>query len=213
MLFPEPLQKRAITFFDGQNLFHCARECFGYTFPNFDVMALSKTVCAAKGWLLGRVRFYTGIPSAQDDPLWNRFWSKKLLSMSRQGVTTFSRQLRYREKTRRLAGGNTLTFLDAEEKGIDVRLAIDVIRAAHRHEYDVAIIFSQDQDLSEVASEVKQIAREQQRWIKIASAFPVAAGTNPRGINGTDWISIDRATYDSCVDPFDYFPERRSLPI
>jgi uncharacterized LabA/DUF88 family protein len=43
------------------------------------------------------------------------------------------------------------TFVAGEEKGVDVRIALDVIRLAHRAEYDVALLFSQDQDLSEVA--------------------------------------------------------------
>jgi uncharacterized LabA/DUF88 family protein len=43
--------------------------------------------------------------------------------------------------------------LTAEEKGIDVRIAIDVIRLAHRNAYDVALLFSQDQDLSELCVE------------------------------------------------------------
>jgi uncharacterized LabA/DUF88 family protein len=208
---PEPLQKRTLTFFDGQNLFHSARECFGYTFPNYDVMALSRAVCAASGLLLSGVRFYTGVPAAHDDALWNSFWNKKLLSMTRQGVRTFRRELRYRERTHETPGGATFTFVQGEEKGIDVRIALDVIRSAHRGEYDVAVIFSQDQDLSEVAAEIRTIAQEQRRWIKIMSAYPVADGANQRGINGTDWIRMDRAFYDACIDPFDYFPARRSL--
>jgi hypothetical protein len=43
------------------------------------------------------------------------------------------------------------------------------------------------------------------RWIKIASAFPVSpAASNRRGINSTDWIPIDRALYDQCLDRRDY---------
>jgi uncharacterized LabA/DUF88 family protein len=42
--------------------------------------------------------------------------------------------------------------LTGEEKGIDVRIALDVIAEAHRRAYDVALILSQDQDLSEVAT-------------------------------------------------------------
>jgi hypothetical protein len=71
--------------------------------------------------------------------------------------------------------------------------------------FDVALIFSQDQDLSEVAREIRQIARRQDRWIKIASAFrfsPVVR--KARGIDWTDWIRIDRAVYDACLDPRDY---------
>jgi len=66
---------------------------------------------------------------------------------------------------------------------------------AHHSEYDVALIFSQDQDLSEVASEIRTIAREQNRWIKVACAFPLSPTTwNRRGIEKADWIPIDRAT-------------------
>ena len=121
----EPLVKRAVAFIDGQNLYHAARESFGYTYPNFDV-----------------------------------------------------------------------------------RIAIDVIRMAHHKDYDVALIFSQDQDLLEVAKEIRTISQEQDRWIKVACAFPLSPTTlNRRGIDRTDWIQIDRAIYDACLDKRDYRPK------
>ena len=47
----------------------------------------------------------------------------------------------------------------------------------------------------------------QDRWIKIASAFPVSPTcSNRRGINLTDWCPIDKASYDACIDPRDYRP-------
>ena len=73
----------------------------------------------------------------------------------------------------------------------------------------MALVFSQDQDLSEVADEIRTIAKREQRWIKMASAFPISpTSRNRRGINGTDWIKMDRALYDSCIDPIDYRPKR-----
>jgi hypothetical protein len=30
---------------------------------------------------------------------------------------------------------------------------------------------------------------------------------NERGINGTDLVRIDRATYEACIDPYDYRPK------
>ena len=154
---------------------------------------------------MAEVRFYTGIPDLTDNAKWHAFWIAKLAQMGRLGVRVYSRPLRYRNKVVRLPDGTTHAFLDGEEKGIDVRLAIDVIRLAHRDALDVAIIFSQDQDLSEVADEIRQIAREWDRWIKIASAFPVSpTSQNRRGIDRTDWIRIDRATYDACLDRRDY---------
>ncbi len=203
----EPRDKRAVVFIDGQNLFHAAREAFGYTYPNYDILTLARRICETRGWTLTQVRFYTGIPDFADDAFWHRFWEAKLRAISWQGVHIHSRLLRYRNKTVRLPDGTTHTFLAGEEKGIDVRLALDVIRMAHRKEYDVAVIFSQDQDLSEVAEEIRAIAREQDRWIKVACTFPFSPTTrNRRGIDKTDWIRIDRATYDGCLDRRDYRP-------
>jgi hypothetical protein len=109
----------------------------------------------------------------------------------------------------RLPDGTEHTYLAGEEKGIDVRIALDVIRMAHGNAYDVAVVLSQDQDLSEVAAEIRAIAREQRRWIKIACAFPFSpTSRNRRGIDKTDWIRIDRVTYDACLDRRDYRPKR-----
>jgi uncharacterized LabA/DUF88 family protein len=161
------------------------------------------------GWNLHRTCFYTGVPDVADDAKWNRFWAAKLLAMSRAGVHVFSRSLRYRNHEVFLPDGSSRTVLVGEEKGIDVRIALDVVRMAHKGEFDVAIVLSQDQDLSEVAAEIRTIAREQDRWIKVASAFPLSpTSRNRRGINRTDWIPIDRVTYEACLDPRDYRPKR-----
>jgi uncharacterized LabA/DUF88 family protein len=205
MTLIEPAVKRAIAFIDGQNLFHHSRNAFGYNYPNFDIRKLVDGVAASEGWSLVGAYFYTGVPDAGDDPRWNRFWTNKLAAMGRQGISVFTRQLRYRNKTVTLLDGTTHTFLHGEEKGIDVRIALDVIGKAVRNEYDVAIVFSQDQDLSEVADEIRLIARQQNRWIRMACAYPVSpTAANKRGINGTQWIKIDRAFYDACIDPKDY---------
>jgi len=97
--------------------------------------------------------------------------------------------------------------LTGVEKGIDVRIAVDVIRLAHKGTFDVALLFCRDQDLSEVADEIREIARDQKRWIKIASAYPYSPVSRMRGIDKTDWIKLDRATYDACLDTRDYRPK------
>lgn len=131
--------------------------------------------------------------------------------MGREGVITYSRSLRYRNETVRLSDGSEHAVLVGQEKGVDVRLALDVVRLAHRGSYDVGLIFSQDQDLSEVADEVREIAKEQSRWVKLASSYPSSpASRNTRGINKTDWIRIDRTTYDGCRDLRDYRPKTKT---
>jgi hypothetical protein len=87
-------------------------------------------------------------------------------------------------------------------------LALDIVAAARDNACDVALVFSQDQDLSEVSDEVRAISIQQDRWIKIACAFPASPTyDNTRGINKTDWIRISRDTYDACLDPRDYRPK------
>lgn len=206
----EPLTKTAIAFVDGQNLFRSAKTAFGHGHPNYDVQALASAVCLLKGWQLVETRFYTGVPDQSDDPSWNHFWVKKLLQMSRQGIFTYSRSLRYRNQRFRLPDGTEHSVMVGQEKGIDVRIALDIVAAAYRRSSDVLLVFSQDQDLSEVADEIRMIAEGQHRWIKIACAFPSSpTSLNRRGINGTDWIRIDRALYDSCIDPRDYRPKKK----
>jgi hypothetical protein len=129
--------------------------------------------------------------------------------MGRQGVVVFSRSLRYRNETSTLPDATELTLPVGEEKGVDIRLALDVIRMAHRGDYDVAVILSQDQDFSEVADEIRVIAQERGRWIKIASAYSLSPTTRNRwGISRSDWLPISRAMYDGCLDRRDYRPAR-----
>src|SRR3546814_9332834 len=90
-------------------------------------------------------RFYTGVPDAADKPFWNHFWNAKAAQMGREGVYVFTRPLRYRNKIVRLPDGTEHSFLDGDEKGIDVRISLDVIRLALKREFDVAILFCRDQ--------------------------------------------------------------------
>lgn len=202
----EPKLKNAIVFVDGQNLYRAAKDAFGYNYPNYDIKLLSEKVCSANGWKLTTVYFYTGVPDLQDNIFWHNFWSKKLSYMGRMGIKLFSRSLRYHNKDFTCPSCNKVyTSLVGHEKGVDVRIALDVIRLGHEKKYDVAVIFSQDQDLSEVADEVRRISIEQSRWIKVASVFLKSpTSKNTKGINNTDWIKIDRQIYDSCIDPNDY---------
>jgi len=205
----EPALKRVFAFFDGQNLFYAAKEAFGYSYPNYDPKLLTERICASQGWAPTSIHFYTGVPSAGDKPDWNYFWTSKMAVMGTRGIQTFSRSLRYRNQTVALPDGTLAVTLVGQEKGVDVRIALDIVRFALDGRYDVALIFSQDQDLSEAVQDVKKISILQNRWIKPACAFPISPTVpKPRGINGTEWIRIDRVTYDACIDPKDYRPKK-----
>jgi hypothetical protein len=131
--------------------------------------------------------------------------------MGRSGTWVFSRPLRYRNQSVQLPDGTTHTFLVGQEKGVDIRLALDLVRLATDRHYDVGLIFSQDQDLTEAVEDVKMVARQQGRWINLACAFPFSPTLrNRRGIDKTDWIKIDRTMYDTCIDTRDYRPKKNA---
>lgn len=205
-----PDVKRATSFIDGQNLFRHAMGAFGYYHPNYDPKKLTTAVCDANGWAVAGVRFYTGIPELEHSEMWHGYWMRRLTTMRRAGITVTSRQLHHRVEKITLPDGTEHNLPVLREKGIDLRLGLDVVRMARNKEFDVAVIFSQDQDFAEVAREVRDIARSQRRWIKVVSAFPYGRGTTTsRGINGTDWFRMNHAFYDNCLDDRDYRPPLR----
>ncbi len=203
----EPQVKRAVAFFDGQNLYRHAKDAFAHHHPNYDPKKLFEAICNDKGWTESGVRFYTGTPSASKTRLWHGYWSRRLLSLRRNGVLVTSRPIRYRDNEVTLPDGTVITVETPQEEGIDIRIALDVIRLTLLNQLDVAVIFSQDQDLAEVVTDVKEISLTQQRWIKVVSAFPDGPNaTTTRGINGTEWYPMDEAFYNACLDPYDYRP-------
>ena len=157
-------------------------------------------VSLTPGRTLAEVRFYTGVYRKGQD--WERhwFWANKLDHLETQGVYVYRGRVRDRLNEAK------------QEKGVDVSLAIDLIQATHEQRYDVAIIMSKDSDFGPAVLLSKQIAREQGRQLSFESAFPVAPTTprkNRRGVPGTQWVHIDRATYDACRDWKDYRPPKR----
>ena len=123
----EPEEKRAIAFIDGQNLYRHAKDAFGHHHPNFDPVKLHRVICEEYGWVPSSIRFYTGVPPKDRDHFWNGYWQKRLLSMSRAGIVTITRPLRYRDVEAFDKNGERVIRSVAQEKGIDVRLALDII--------------------------------------------------------------------------------------
>jgi hypothetical protein len=73
-----------------------------------------------------------------------------------------------------------------------------------------AFVFIDGQNLFHAAKEAFGYPYpKKHRWVKIACGFPDSPTRRyRRGVNKTDWIRIDRATYDACLDPADYRPRR-----
>lgn len=173
-----------------------ARNQWSYKHPNFNPIELSKLIIRQnRDWALTGIRLYTGIHDFSKKPRLNQFWHRKLNAhkINDSRVYVYAAPLLY-------------TASGPREKGIDIRIALDLIRMARLDQYDVAILFSQDSDFREVAMEIRGIAREKQRWIKIASTCLCHKSTDPvRGIDKTDWLKISKDDYDSCIDHANYY--------
>ena len=197
---------RTIVFIDGQNLYHLAKRAWGsdasfaYSWPSYDVEKLSRALVNYRdGRTLAETRFYTGVsdPKAgSKQEFWYGFWSNKIRHLKRQGIYVYRGRVN----------------LGGQEKGVDVSLAIDLIRATYEFQYEAAIIVSQDSDFGPAIRLAKQIAKGQGRMLAFESRYPVGPGSRSRrGVPGTTWLPIDKKTYDACHDPRDYRPKGVSL--
>jgi uncharacterized LabA/DUF88 family protein len=186
-MLQEPEEKYAVAFIDGSNMRHSARTAFGEAFANFNPLALAETVCADQGWTLAGVHLYLGVPDIRVSEDAHYALVKRCARWRRQGVKVFTRTLLED------AGGGV------REKGIDVRLALDAIELYRKGAYNVALIFSQDQDFAELASEIKSLARQDNRWVQVASAFP-EKGTNRNGVHGTLPIAVGQESFARVLD-------------
>ncbi len=72
--------------------------------------------------------------------------------MSRVGILVTSRKPRSERVP--LPDGTTHDVPAQREKKTDLRIGLDMVRMARNDALDVAVIFSQDQDLAELAQEV-----------------------------------------------------------
>jgi hypothetical protein len=96
-----------------------------------------------------------------------------------------------------------------KKKGIDVRLALGVIRSVYRNERDVAVVVGQDQDHSEIADEVRMTHVSKVGGLRLPRLFPISpTSRNDRGIEKTDWGRIERTTYNQCLDPRHHPPRK-----
>ena len=73
----EPTVKRAVSLFDGQNLFRHAKDAFGHHHPNYDPGKLAVAVCDTNGWSETGVHFYTGVPEAEHSAMWHGYWTRR----------------------------------------------------------------------------------------------------------------------------------------
>ena len=126
-----------------------ARRCFETTSAagaagQFDPIALGELISSRRppegeAARLEQVRIYRGMPHAIRQPRAQMAAERQIAAWSCDPRTTvITRPLRYRR---------TRPPSKPQEKGIDVRLAVDFVAMALRGEYDVGVLLSHDTDL------------------------------------------------------------------
>ena len=186
---------RTIVFCDGQNLFHLAKNAWGdippYDWPSYDVMKLAQALVSRDpARTLAEIRFYTGVPGKASGSRWRAFWVAKLRWMRSQQINVYRGRV-----------------LSGQEEGVDVSLALDLVQATYESRYEVAIIISQDSDFVPAVRLAKRIARSQNRNLTFESDIPVGPGSkSTRGVDGTNWVQIDKTVYDACLDQTNHRP-------
>ena len=143
----EPL--KVVLFVDGQNTYRGAREIFfgrerqPAVSGQYDPVKLGELIAARGGpggasGTLSEVRVYTGRPDPEKDPRTYAAHMRQCSSWARRGVNVIARPLRYPPRW---------PDLKAEEKGIDVAIAVDLVGLAVDAAYEIGVVMSTDTDL------------------------------------------------------------------
>ena len=188
----------AMCFFDGQNLRRSAKHAFGIE-RNVRPHNLARLVCKKQGWRCAGVNYYQGSPDPNREPAESKLWNRRRANLVASGIQVFDRRVQYFEHEQRLPDGRLEMVTRVKEKGVDVRMALDVVELANKGLFDIAVLFCRDQDLSELVPTIKRISLLQDRTIELVSAFPSADGSTLRGIDGMKWVEIDKVMYESCI--------------
>jgi uncharacterized LabA/DUF88 family protein len=140
--------QRVVVFIDYQNVLNAARHAFcsrpysaadGQIDPvRYGQLLISREPLGTSGTReLKEVRVYRGRPDPRKEPQTYSAHMRQCDAWDQSGATVVPRPLRY---------PRNWPDESAEEKGIDVQIAIDMVMRAVRRELDVAILASTDTD-------------------------------------------------------------------
>jgi len=171
--------KKAVLFVDANNWYHNVKKWFKPS--DLDITKVAKMICFDNGLELSEVRWYTSMPSIQDDELVYKRQRAFLGSLERRGVRVITRKLQrlsndeLRTKRKELLDSWDLcnkcrpivseSFMDIsdhhqKEKGIDVWIAIDMVKESLQGNIDCCVLISGDADFVPALNLVKDVGKE-----------------------------------------------------
>jgi uncharacterized LabA/DUF88 family protein len=175
------VSQRIVVFLDYQNVYHRARDAFcapdaSANQGQVDPLALGHLLAGRvpDGQVAG-VRVYRGRPSQRRDARSHAACRRQTARQVGRGdglVLVLTRELRYPPDWPRRP---------AEEKGIDVALAVDFVMMVARSECDVGILFSSDTDLVPASEAVLALRPDDSPACEVAAWS--ALGVRPRSLS------------------------------
>jgi len=153
--------RKLVLFIDDKNIYKGARHgFFDDSFPHYygqiNPIELGKLLCLrppnGTSRFLHQVRMYTGSPDASKQPQAYAAHTKQCNAWRSLGVEVITRILRYPPDWPKSK---------AEQKGVDVALAVDFVALAIDKEYEIGVIASTDTDLKPALEYIKKKCKNQ----------------------------------------------------
>jgi hypothetical protein len=199
-------RSRVLVFLDYQNVSHRARDAYlAPTDPaacgQIDPLRLGRLLAGrVPRGLLTDVRVYRGRPSQRRDGRSSAAFQRQTQAQVRRGgglVSVVARDLRYPPQW---------PASQAQEKGIDVALAVDFVLMCARREYDVGILFSGDSDLVPALEAVVALRPGEPPVCEVAAWARPAGRLRSLAVRGVHLRThlLDEADYRAVADPTDY---------
>jgi uncharacterized LabA/DUF88 family protein len=170
--------KKAIIFVDANNWYHNLK--YSCRPGEIDICKVSKLIKEKRDLEILEIRWYTSMPDIKDNPLVYKKQRAFLGSLQKKGIKVITRKLQklsnkeLKKKRQDFIESWDLcevckpiveaSFLDMpdnfqKEKGIDVWIAIDMVKEAIKENIDVAVLISGDADFVPAFSLIKDIGK------------------------------------------------------
>lgn len=136
-------KKRVMIFIDGSNFYHGLKNVLGKT--NIDFQKLAEKLCGERE--LVRIYYYNAPVQRENNE--DNYKSQQKFFSALDDIPYLTTRLGRLEKR-----GNTWV-----EKGVDVRLAVDMLSMGVKNLYDVAVLISGDGDFASAIDAVKDLGK------------------------------------------------------
>ncbi|MFA4960230.1 MAG: NYN domain-containing protein [Candidatus Pacearchaeota archaeon] len=173
------MSKKAIIFVDANNWYHNVKKTFRP--GDIDIEKISKVISNENDLDIVEIRWYASMPDIKENPLVYNRQRKFLGNLEKKGIKVITRKLQrlstkeLKKKRQELLDSWDLckvckplveeSFLEMseynqKEKGIDVWIAIDMVKEAMNNNIEVVVLISGDADFVPALELIKGIGKD-----------------------------------------------------